>query len=59
MKLLDYLVTYEMPKKRFAALIKVSRNGLYKYLGGKCKPGPEVIKRIFFHTGGKVSREDF
>jgi len=59
MQLVEWRQRRGMTKVELAELIGVSVMQLYRYEKGRCRPSPEVMRRIAHVTGGAVLPNDF
>jgi transcriptional regulator with XRE-family HTH domain len=59
MKLSAYLALNEVSDADFAAAVGVERQAVHRYKSGLRFPAKSVLTRIFEHTGGQVTANDF
>lgn len=58
MNLSEYLLNEGIKQSAFAALIGETPQNISRYVNGRC-PQPDVMKKIYDATDGKVTANDF
>jgi DNA-binding transcriptional regulator YdaS (Cro superfamily) len=54
-----YLIKNKLESSKFAELIGVSYQSVYKYITGERRPRPNILAKISEATGGQVTANDF
>lgn len=59
MKLAEYLESEQIAVAEFGRLIGMSRYAVYRWLDGSRYPNSKAMQKIYAHSGGAVTPNDF